>query len=212
MKINNFIIACGILALTACSSGSVKDSLGINRKSPDEFRVVSRPPLYIPPQFNLRPPSSSAESPTVIPADKQAKSLVFDGKTANANGAEVFDLKQGNADTAVAPVSSSPLPKSMSKGISLSEQQFLENIGADKADPKVRDELVQQVIVKQEKQEESSWWDIFPSNEKKEPVVNSKAEAERIKTNKETGKPVTEGNTPEVKSGDKGWFREWLGW
>lgn len=211
MNITKLLITCSLITLSACSSSTVKDTLGINRKAPDEFRVVSRPPLYIPPQFNLRPPSSSAESPTIIPADKQAKSLVLDGKPANNNGAEVFNLKQ-NSDTSVAPVSSSPLTKSVKNTGSKSDQQFLKNIGAEKSDPKVRDELVEQAIVKQEKIEDSPWWDIFPSNEKKEPLVNSKAEADRIKTNKETGKSVTEGDTPEVESGDRGWLREWLGW
>jgi hypothetical protein len=212
MNITKLLITCSLITLSACSSSTVKDTLGINRKAPDEFRVVSRPPLYIPPQFNLRPPSSSAESPTIIPADKQAKSLVLDGKPANNNGAEVFSLKQGNNDTAVTPVTSSPLSKSVKNTGSKSDQQFLKNIGAEKSDPKVRDELVEQAIVKQEKIDDSPWWDIFPSNEKKEPLVNSKAEADRIKTNKETGKSVTEGDTPEVKSGDRGWLREWLGW
>ena len=199
MKLKQLLIACSALTLAACSTTTVKDTLGIDRKAPDEFRVVSRPPLYIPPDFNLQPPTSGVASASVIPADKQAQSLVF-------------NLKQSKVDTAVAPVSSTPLPK-IDKNASSGEQQFLKNIGAAKADPKVRDELTQQAIVKQEKQEESSWWDIFSSaRDKKEPLVDAKGEAARIKADKATGKPVTEGETPEVKSGDKGWFREWLGW
>ena len=70
----------------------------------------------------------------------------------------------------------------------------------------------QQQIQKQIKQEEASWWqEITGTQEKKEPLVDAKKEAERIKTNEKEGKPVTEGETPEVKSGDRGWFREWLG-
>lgn len=42
--------------LTSCSTG-VKDSMGLSRGSPDEFSVVSNPPLTIPPDFSLRAPS-----------------------------------------------------------------------------------------------------------------------------------------------------------
>lgn len=211
MKIQRFGILAGVLVLAACSSNTVKDTLGLERKAPDEFRVVSRPPLYIPPQFNLEPPMAGAASPTVVPADKKAQELVLGGGKIEG-GAEVFSLKQGGADTAVQSVETSNLVKS-SSAVSSGEQQFLKNIGAEKADPKVRENLVQQEIVKQEKQEESSWWDFFSTaREKKEPVVNSKAEAERIRENKDTGKPVTEGATPDTAGKDRGWFRDWLGW
>ena len=199
MKLNQLLIACSALTLAACSSTTVKDTLGIDRKAPDEFRVVSRPPLYIPPDFNLQPPTTGVVSASVVPADKQAQSLVLDGKNSLANAA-------------VSPVKSATLPK-VDKNASSGEQQFLKNIGADKADPKVRDELTQQAIVKQEKQEESSWWDIFSATrEKKEPLVDAKGEAERIKKDEAAGKPVTEGETPEIKDKDRGWFREWMGW
>ncbi len=210
MKIKILLAGCSLLVLAACGSGSVKETLGINRKAPDEFRVVARPPLSVPPQFNLQPPSASAESPTVVPADKQAKSLVIGGGAAKEG--DTFSLKQGAADTAVTPVSSAPLSKTAGESSSNSEQQFLKKIGADKADPKVRDELVQQQISVQEKKEEAGWWNVFSAPEKKEALVDASGEAERIKANKEAGKPVTEGQTPEAKDKDRGWLREWIGW
>ena len=42
------------LALSACDGGSVANTLGMNIEAPDEFTVVSRPPLSLPPEFNLR--------------------------------------------------------------------------------------------------------------------------------------------------------------
>jgi hypothetical protein len=210
-----YSLTASMVVLSACSSTTVKDTLGITRKAPDEFRVVSRPPLYVPPEFNLQPPTNGVESASVIPADKQAQKLVLSaGKTSKkSDDGEVFNLKQGGVDTAVIPVSSAPLSKVGSEKISSSEQQFLKNIGAEKSDPKVRDALTQQVIEKQEKQEDASWWDIFSATrEKKDPLVNSKEEAARIKANKGAGKPVTEGATPEVKDTDRGILRDWFGW
>ena len=46
-----FVVAA---ALVGC--GGVRDQLGLTKKPPDEFTVVSKPPLVIPPNFNLRPP------------------------------------------------------------------------------------------------------------------------------------------------------------
>lgn len=182
MKLNQILMVSSLFALCACGSDSVKDTLGITRKAPDEFKVVARPPLSVPPQFNLLPPSNSAESPTMLPADKKAQSLLL-GKPIENN------------DKATS-----------------SESQFLKNIKADKADPKVRDTLVQQKNDAQEKKEESSWWNGFSGTEKKEGLVDAKAEAERLKTNKAAGKAVTEGETPETKDKDRGVLRDWLGW
>ena len=40
------------LALGGC--GGVRQSLGLVRTSPDEFAVVAKPPLVLPPDFGLR--------------------------------------------------------------------------------------------------------------------------------------------------------------
>lgn len=46
------------IALTACSG--VRDQLGLTKKPPDEFTVVRKAPLALPPNFNLRPPVPGA--------------------------------------------------------------------------------------------------------------------------------------------------------
>jgi hypothetical protein len=46
------------LALAACSG--VRDQLGLNKAPPDEFTVVRKAPLALPPNFNLRPPTPGA--------------------------------------------------------------------------------------------------------------------------------------------------------
>ena len=42
-----------------CSS--VRESAGVNRKSPDEFQVIENPPLVIPPDYSLVPPDQLQE-------------------------------------------------------------------------------------------------------------------------------------------------------
>ena len=50
-----FIIALGLtLALSACSN--IKQTLGLVKQGPDEFTVITRAPLTVPPNFELTPP------------------------------------------------------------------------------------------------------------------------------------------------------------
>ncbi|TVQ33944.1 MAG: DUF3035 domain-containing protein [Geminicoccaceae bacterium] len=49
---------------TACGGGGgVGDALGMGRRAPDEFQVVQRAPLTLPPNFALRPPEPGAARP-----------------------------------------------------------------------------------------------------------------------------------------------------
>ncbi len=50
-----------VAALSACE-GTVQEKLGLSRPVPDEFQVVRRAPLVLPPDFNLRPPKPGAKS------------------------------------------------------------------------------------------------------------------------------------------------------
>lgn len=189
-------------ALAACSGGGVKETLGLESKAPDEFKVVSRPPLSVPPQFSLRPPAVGDNSANPYATDKQAESLVT-GKPVDASGGETFVLKNSEAPaTAVHPVESNPINAIAG---SSAESQFLQKAGAHEVDPGVRKELVEERIVKQEAKEDASWWDWTAyAPEKKETVVDAKKESERIEKNKEEGKPVNEGETATIKPKDRG--------
>src|SRR5690606_33831923 len=46
------------LAVSGCDSA--REAMGLNKKSPDEFAVVTRAPLVLPPEFGLRPPQPGA--------------------------------------------------------------------------------------------------------------------------------------------------------
>jgi hypothetical protein len=64
-----------LLAVVGCDT-TVQETLGLGRRSPDEFQVVRRAPLVIPPDATLRPPGSVTEaSRRNDPAD-DARSLL----------------------------------------------------------------------------------------------------------------------------------------
>jgi hypothetical protein len=192
------------LLLTGCAANTVKEAFGIDNRAPDEFRVVSRPPLSVPPQFELRPPSADG-APTDTPAYAKAQSLV----TGDPNGV--------TADTAVKPVAIKSLDKTAKgsdKSTTAAESNFLSKAGAAQADPEVKQKLTEEKIAQQIKKEEdgeSMWNRITFQSGSKEPVVKADEEAARIKKAAQEGKPVTEGKTAETGGGAVSTIEHWLG-
>lgn len=86
------------LAVTGCAnSGGV-------RNTPDEFRVVTKAPLVVPPDYNLRPPAPGSTLPAEVdPA--QAKAVSAFGVTVgqSASGSEKALVAMAGAN-AVSPV------------------------------------------------------------------------------------------------------------
>lgn len=64
--------------LAGCENA--KEELGLTRKAPDEFAVIQRAPLEMPPDYTLRPPQPGAARPQEEGAQDQAKQAVFGGK------------------------------------------------------------------------------------------------------------------------------------
>lgn len=55
----------GVLALAAVSLAgcdTIRDAAGVTHRAPDEFAVVTKAPLIIPPDFNLVPPKPGAKA------------------------------------------------------------------------------------------------------------------------------------------------------
>ncbi|MCB1971045.1 MAG: DUF3035 domain-containing protein [Geminicoccaceae bacterium] len=71
-RIRRFGLACAstlaLIALAACS-GTVQEKLGINQRAPDEFQVIRRAPLELPPDYHLRPPGQVEGTSKTTPAE-----------------------------------------------------------------------------------------------------------------------------------------------
>lgn len=169
------IIALVVLALPACSS--VKKELGVARHSPDEFTVVKRAPLTLPPDYALKPPvdkHSTTEDTLGDTAAHTAKRTVF------------------GAESNAAPAGES-------------EQVLLAKMGAEHMNPAIRKQIDkdngylalqnQSLIDKlKSKKDVPIDSDRIPSS-----TVDAKAEAARIKQNLDTGKPINEGDVPVIE-------------
>lgn len=180
------------LLLAACDNGGMRETLGLTRNAPDEFSVVSRPPLSVPPDFTLRPPRPG-EAPRGIPTDERARSILT-GKAPSATPKDINKLEQPSVDTAVTPVVSSEV---LSGGAS----SLLKRAGADSADESIRDKLGTDALTPRDNSGAKTLLEQIDGKDKSEPTVDAKKEAERIRDNKDNNKPVTEGDTPneEVK-------------
>ena len=64
-------VLAGGAALAGCSSS------GSGGRAPDEFRVVRKAPLTIPPDYNLRPPAPGEARPQELKPADQARAALF---------------------------------------------------------------------------------------------------------------------------------------
>jgi hypothetical protein len=71
-------VAIGILAMTACS-GTVQERMGLSRRAPDEFQVVRRQPLVIPPDYRLPAPGTPSPAQQQDVASRDAQAALFGG-------------------------------------------------------------------------------------------------------------------------------------
>lgn len=147
------LVAFG-LVLAGCNSFS--QSLGLEPISPDEFKVVTKAPLTLPPDFTLRPPSPGAPRPQEIKPGEQAQAALLNAGGAIAQGPETEDQTLG-------------------------EVALLANAGAKNADPGIRAlvdfENAQLVSQGNGFLEQVLFW-----QQPKPDVVDPVAEAERLRT------------------------------
>ena len=73
------------LALIGCQS--VREATGAVKQPPDEFTVLTKAPLVIPPDYNLRPPQPGVASRNELDPDDQGRAALFPQNAAAAAAA-----------------------------------------------------------------------------------------------------------------------------
>src|SRR5689334_23915476 len=86
-----------ILAATGALSGcdSLKSALGSDKQAPDEFAVVTKAPLIIPPDFNLKPPKPGAPPANQVSPTQSAQSALFNTDPATTAASIPGDMSMG---------------------------------------------------------------------------------------------------------------------
>ncbi len=181
------MLAALAVALPALAGGcsSVKEQLGLTKQSPDEFKVVSRAPLSMPPDYNLRPPTPGAPRPQEGTTRDQAANAVFQysGNGSTLQPDQIPPIGEGESESA------------QSSG----ESALLQSAGASGVDPNIRQVVDSETLADQEDSKTLAdtlvfWRDPEPYGE----VVDPAAEQKRLQENAALGKPTTEGETPVI--------------
>ena len=81
-----------VIALAGCSD--FRRAVGTEKSSPDEFSVVVRPPLSLPPGFTDRPEDILAKDKkaTGVDAESSAEALLAVGNSASGDFEQLFDF------------------------------------------------------------------------------------------------------------------------
>ena len=181
--------ALAAASLSGCDSA--RETFGFTKQAPDEFEVVTRAPLVIPPDYGLRPPQPGAQRPQEKEIRDQARETVT-GRNADAGRPQL-------ASTNPAPSAGPP----RSEG----ERALLSKAGALDADPGIRRTVDRESTLLAEADSEFIDKLIF-WQEKPPPgtVVDPEAETKRIREAMAQGDAPTKGDTPTIKRRKKGWL------
>lgn len=167
------------LLVSGCSDA--RRAMGYEKSVPDEFQVVEQAPLSMPPDFTLRPPSPGSARPQ-------------DGSTRDQARAAVTGMRGRYA-----PIDTT--------GKTAGEVALLQRVGAEKTQPNVR------TLVNKESQALAEadqtftdklvfWRDPLPAGYKEQ--LDPVAESKRLRENQALGQPVTKGENPIIKRGNRG--------
>jgi hypothetical protein len=174
-RMRNLLRGCVLLgvacALSSCDS--IRDAAGLNKEPPDEFAVVTKAPLIIPPDYNLHPPKPGAPPLNqVAPTTAAQQALYSDDPTAIAgaisgNYSQAEKLILANSGGAVAD---SQIRRTIAA----------ENTKAEDTNPSLTDKLL---------------FGESKDNSADQPL-DASAEQARIAAAKNSGQPPADGDAP----------------
>src|SRR5580658_4493771 len=71
------IAALGGMALVLVGCDTIREAAGVTKQPPDEFAVVTKAPLVMPPDYNLRPPKPGAAPTNQYSPTESAAAAVY---------------------------------------------------------------------------------------------------------------------------------------
>ena len=164
--------ALAAAALSGCG-GDVRQAFGLDRATPDEFAVVPRAPLTLPPDYALRPPAPGAPRPQEDSMRVVARRTIIGGP----EPALAADQAAGSG-----------------------EQMLLQQAGADQAIPDIR-QVVERESADLLLAEESFVNQLLNWQEDRVlgRIVDAPAEAERLAASTAVGEPLNQGEVPTIE-------------
>ena len=169
-----------LLTLSACDGA--RDAIGIGKQSPDEFAVVTRAPLSMPPDYGLRPPRPGVGRPQEASVKESARDLLVKSSGSSAKRQASMDRSKG-------------------------ETALLAKAGATNPDPQIRRAINRESSILATEDDSFAdslifWLDKPPPGA----VVDAAAEQKRLRENAGLGDAPTKGRTPQIVRKPKGWL------
>lgn len=190
------------LALAGCDQA--REQLGLNKQAPDEFTVVTKAPLVIPPDFTLRPPRPGAKRPQeTAPRDTAREAVVEAGGGARATQVRTATAAQA----ALSAAGSQPATVTTTTMAASSETALLREAGALGVDPSIREQVNRETTQLAEK--DSSFAERLIFWQPKVPfgsTLDAGKEAQRLREVAASGGEPTEGDSPVVVRRKRGWL------
>lgn len=169
------------LALSACAD--TRKAIGWDKVSPDEFNVVTRAPLTLPPDFGLRPPAPGTARPQEQSPTEQARVAVF-GNTAAARNAAAGQQGPGSSG----------------------ENALVAKAGGDKVDANIREQLDRETSLLAEA--DRSFVDRLMFWRANDPAqgeqLDAQRESQRLREAAATGRPASDGSVATVRKRQRG--------
>jgi hypothetical protein len=170
-----FAILLVPFVLTGCESA--RKVIGNTKDAPDEFAVYQRPPLSLPPEFALRPPvPGSVRTGGITPTDQARAALL---------------RRQASVRQ------EAPIDPNLSDGLNA----LMRDTGALTADASIRDVVDSETSLLVREDQRLADKMIFWVDDKpfEGTVVDAQKEQQRIRENQALGRPLTEGETVQVR-------------
>lgn len=173
------------LALSATSCSSLRSWMGAEKApAPDEFRVVTRAPLSLPPDYGLVAPKPGASRPQEMDVRQAARQIVVDRAGVPAKERQESVALQGRDP---------------------GEAAILKRAGVGEIDPNIR-QLVNRETAQLAEADKSFVDTLMFWRPKEDPgvIVDADKEARRLRENAALGRPVTAGETPTISRKGEG--------
>jgi Protein of unknown function (DUF3035) len=192
MNIRSLRVAVPVLvaavSLTGCDT--LRSAAGMDKSAPDEFAVLTKAPLVIPPDYNLMPPRPGAVPTNQVEPTESAQEALF-----------------GTDPATIA----SQMPNTYSE----SEKLLLANAGIQNIDPQIRQHLASDnksmLGADEGFTKDILFWQ-KPATDNGHPL-NADAEARKLDEKRAGQSPNADkpAEAPPPKE-DKGWFDGWFDW
>jgi hypothetical protein len=179
------------VGLVLCGCDTLRNAAGMGKMPPDEFAVLTKAPLVVPPDYNLKPPRPGAAPTNQVKPTDAAQIALY-----------------GSDPATIA----SNIPGNSSQG----EKLLLAYAGIANADPEIRQHLASDG--KNMLGADDSFTDeiLFWKGPKTDPgnVVDADAEARRIDAEKAGQAPghQPKPEAPKEEEDKSGWFDGWFDW